>query len=83
MVDFIFVEGAEAWQLGIGRIRWNRCFFEVIDGLAAGELVLGEGDVVIVIEVAAEGGDPGKAPTHARLICCDFSQRGRVRLPSK
>src|SRR5580692_9159719 len=48
---------------------------EIVKDLAFPELFLGEGNVVIEIEIAAEGRDPGKSPAHARFVALDLGKR--------
>src|SRR5215472_5069569 len=59
----------------VGRGPHGRLAEVVLEG-ARTFLLLGEGDVEVGVEVAAERGGPGEAPAHPLLVALQLRQRG-------
>jgi hypothetical protein len=62
------MEGAEARQLRTRRPCRHIHLAKVVKNVALREGLFGEGNVIVIVEIAPEGLDPGKFPPHALLI---------------
>src|SRR5215469_8354550 len=50
-------------------------YLKVVIDLALGQILFLERDVVVVVEIAAKGGNPVEAPPHPFFVSLDFRQR--------
>jgi hypothetical protein len=71
----VFIERAKTRQFRARRFRRHRRFGEVVENLTFLQIVIGEGNVVVVVGLSSKGRHPGESPSHALLIRLDFGQR--------